>query len=178
MYPPIVKECLDILHSEALFLILSNITGLTLHKLAVEDDDEDDSDTDPEENNEEPSSKRQKKDDSGTSSGCEQKHDGIKGCYIIKYYLIISTLLALFTFFDYFRYPLLSTAIIHSKINSVLLVNYLEKEVDAKCFSEIRLWKHGSYTLIHDDCNEGSEFALDAILFLNCKGLYIENYFL
>lgn len=32
--PAIVKSCLDLIHSDALFLILSNLTGLKLHELA------------------------------------------------------------------------------------------------------------------------------------------------
>ena len=33
----IVKSCLDLLHSDALFLVLSNMTGLKLHELANSD---------------------------------------------------------------------------------------------------------------------------------------------
>ncbi|CAN8004277.1 unnamed protein product [Ixodes hexagonus] len=36
--PPIVEECLSIFRSEAMFLILSNLTGLRLHRLAERSD--------------------------------------------------------------------------------------------------------------------------------------------
>ena len=36
---------------------------------------------------------------------------------------------------------------------------------------EIRLWEHGSYTLVHDtDADSGCKFSLDAMLYCGCKG--------
>ena len=35
--PAILKSCLDLLQSDALFLVLSNLTGLKLHELAGSD---------------------------------------------------------------------------------------------------------------------------------------------
>ena len=32
-----MKSCIDLLHSDALFLVLSNLTGLKLHELACSD---------------------------------------------------------------------------------------------------------------------------------------------
>lgn len=40
--PQCVRECWELLHSEAFFLLLSNFTGLRLHYLCPDDDDEDD----------------------------------------------------------------------------------------------------------------------------------------
>lgn len=40
--PPCVRECWELLHSEAFFLLLSNFTGLRLHYLCPDDDDDDD----------------------------------------------------------------------------------------------------------------------------------------
>ena len=36
-----VRQCLRLFKSDAMFLLLSNMTGLRLHPLAPEDDDED-----------------------------------------------------------------------------------------------------------------------------------------
>lgn len=38
--PPCVKDCWELLHSEAFFLLLSNFTGLRLHFLCPADDDD------------------------------------------------------------------------------------------------------------------------------------------
>ncbi|XP_029830714.3 prolyl 3-hydroxylase OGFOD1 [Ixodes scapularis] len=37
--PPVVEECLSVFRSDAMFLILSNLTGLRLHRLAQRSDD-------------------------------------------------------------------------------------------------------------------------------------------
>lgn len=38
--PPCVRECWELLHSEAFFLLLSNFTGLRLHYLCPDDDED------------------------------------------------------------------------------------------------------------------------------------------
>lgn len=40
--PQCVRECWELLHSEAFFLLLSNFTGLRLHYLCPDDDEDDD----------------------------------------------------------------------------------------------------------------------------------------
>ncbi|KXJ15956.1 Prolyl 3-hydroxylase OGFOD1 [Exaiptasia diaphana] len=42
--------------------------------------------------------------------------------------------------------------------------------VNPRCRSEIRRWRHGSYTLVHDTDPEKAEYALDAMLFCGCEG--------
>lgn len=39
--PQCVRECWELLHSEAFFLLLSNFTGLRLHYLCPDDEDDD-----------------------------------------------------------------------------------------------------------------------------------------
>ena len=39
-----VRQCVRLFKSDAMFLLLSNMTGLRLHPLAPEDDDEDEDD--------------------------------------------------------------------------------------------------------------------------------------
>ena len=46
MLPDVVDKCIRFLQSEAFFLILSNLTGLQLHHLAVVSPDTDDDDDD------------------------------------------------------------------------------------------------------------------------------------
>jgi len=43
---------------------------------------------------------------------------------------------------------------------------------EPKCRYEVRRWKHGAYTLVHDTDLTACEYALDAIFFCCCKGLY------
>lgn len=117
-FPPIVRECLDLLHSEAIFLTLSHLTGLTLHRLAVEEDNGKDNEEDSSDSNE-PETKRTKPDGGGASKVTNKNGKG--------------------------------------------------KDVDAKCYCDVRRWKHGSYTLLHDNEDDLSEFVLDTVLFFNCK---------
>ena len=44
------------------------------------------------------------------------------------------------------------------------------------CYFNIRKWKHGCYTLLHDDISYGREFALDAFIHFNCQGLKLFCY--
>ncbi|XP_060082076.1 prolyl 3-hydroxylase OGFOD1-like [Ylistrum balloti] len=93
--PEIVQECIQVLKSDAMFLVLSNLTGLKLHELAPESDTDD--------------------------SEEETTANGTKGepCYC----------------------------------------------------SQVRRWRHGSYTLVHDNDIEGDrEFALDTLLYIGCEG--------
>ena len=49
------------------------------------------------------------------------------------------------------------------------------------CYFNIRKWKHGCCTLLHDVNSYGREFALDAFIHFNCEGmkllLYAPNLF-
>jgi len=50
-----------------------------------------------------------------------------------------------------------------------------EKACDPRCRYEVRQWKHGAYTLVHDTDLTACEFALDAIFFCCCKGLFFAS---
>ena len=41
------------------------------------------------------------------------------------------------------------------------------------CYFNIRKWKHGCYTLLHDDNSYGREFALDAFIHFGCEGVKV-----
>jgi len=101
--PPPVQQCLQLLQSEAVFLTLSNVTGLSLHALAPESDS-----------------------DEGDSSDEMEASEKLKR-------------------------------------------NKTEKVKNPRCRSEVCRWRHGSYTVVYDDRNDTSEFALDAKLFINTQ---------
>lgn len=64
--PQCVRECWELLHSEAFFLLLSNFTGLRLHYLCPDDDNEDD---DKEQNEEARGVEEQDNTQAGETSG-------------------------------------------------------------------------------------------------------------
>ena len=47
--------------------------------------------------------------------------------------------------------------------------NVPDKCSEPKCCGEIRKWSHDCYTLMYDNDPEGSEFALDAMLYFACE---------
>ncbi|XP_070562751.1 prolyl 3-hydroxylase OGFOD1-like [Ptychodera flava] len=115
--PEIIKECVKVLQSDEMFLLLSNFTGLKLHELAPESD----SDEGDEEGEETKEGEKAKEREEVKNEDKERKGKG-------------------------------------------------KREIHPRCRSDVRQWKHGSYTLLHDTDTEGSEYALDAMLFLNCTG--------
>jgi hypothetical protein len=66
----VIKECLQLLRSEAMFLTLSNLTGLSLHPLAVTHSDSNASETDSE--NEDKAVKKDDNDNDASDSGSEK----------------------------------------------------------------------------------------------------------
>ena len=54
----------------------------------------------------------------------------------------------------------------------ILPVGFSESKGNPRCRSEVRRWQQGDYTLVHDTNTEGAEFALDAVLFCACRGMY------
>ena len=151
--PEVVKECVQFLKSDAMFLFLSNLTGLKLHALApCDDDDEEDEDKeesgeDGEESSENdngekdfqkekspvPSSSQDTDDDETKRKKLKEKEESKKSAKQKK-----------------------------------------KKPFDPRCLSEVRRWEHGSYTMVRDDDPEQAEFALDARLFFNCKDWSLE----
>lgn len=95
--PPIVEECLRVFRSEAMFLVLSNLTGLKLHELA------------------EASSSEDEASGSQTPTRPTGSPDG------------------------------------------------------PRCTQAVRKWSHGTYTLAYDNDRRSEEWALEAVLYLNCK---------
>ncbi|CAH6817843.1 Ogfod1 [Phodopus roborovskii] len=136
--PDILKECMGLFRSEALFLLLSNFTGLKLHFLAPSDDDE-----------------------------LEDKGDGEAAC--------VADGIEEGTSQSPSGSENQQAAIGSHSQESGEQANLEPQEDEAKkdsgvpmCQGELRHWKTGHYTLVHD--NSKTEFALDLFLYCGCEG--------
>ncbi|XP_064626041.1 prolyl 3-hydroxylase OGFOD1-like [Lineus longissimus] len=129
--PDILNQCLEFFQSDAMFLILSNLTGLSLHELAANSDS---SNSESEGSNGEDSDRetkgmkkrvKRRKLDKGSSDEGEEVTGTTKPG---------------------------------------------KAEKNPRCRGAVRRWRQGCYTLIHDTDSEGAEYALDAMLFCDCRG--------
>lgn len=136
--PNILQDCMKLFHSEALFLLLSNFTGLKLHFLAPSEDDETENEKEKEAASTSDSTKE------GTSY-CTSEPDATDGA-------------------------IGSTSPHSSEQTDADSEEYqAQKESSVPtCQGELRQWKTGHYTLVHD--NSKTEFALDLILYCGCEG--------
>ncbi|PNJ62652.1 OGFOD1 isoform 10 [Pongo abelii] len=133
--PEILKECMKLFHSEALFLLLSNFTGLKLHFLAPSEEDE---------MNDKKEAEAADITEEGTSHSPPEPENN-------------------------------QTAISNNSQQSNEQTDPEPEENETKkessvptCQGELRRWKTGHYTLIHD--HSKAEFALDLILYCGCEG--------
>ncbi|XP_078067238.1 prolyl 3-hydroxylase OGFOD1 [Mustelus asterias] len=136
--PDILAKCMELFHSEAMFLLLSNFTGLKLHFLASSDsnDDEDEQEDEEEESD-------------GHEQACSSTAKGSK---------------ADSTEDDRRRKG--------DKVGPKEVEMPGESPKDPSvpvCRGELRHWRNGFYTLIHDTNVENSEFALDLLLCCGCE---------
>ncbi|XP_051884091.1 prolyl 3-hydroxylase OGFOD1 isoform X2 [Pristis pectinata] len=137
--PDILAKCMKLFRSEAMFLLLSNFTGLKLHFLAASDNDEDEQEDELElsSGNEHACSSTEKdgKSDSTYPEGNESR-EGEK-----------------------------------AKTTEKTMPGDSPPESSVPvCQGELRHWKNGYYTLIHDTNVENTEFALDLLLSCGCEG--------
>ncbi|MBZ3889969.1 Prolyl 3-hydroxylase OGFOD1 [Sciurus carolinensis] len=135
--PDILKDCMGLFRSEALFLLLSNFTGLKLHFLAPSEEEIEDK-------KEEEASCAADSTEEGTSQSSSEPENN-------------------------------QAAIKSSSQQSNEQTNPVPEEDEAKkessvptCQGELRHWKTGHYTLIHD--NSKTEFALDLLFYCGCEG--------
>uniref|UniRef100_A0A8C6B655 2-oxoglutarate and iron dependent oxygenase domain containing 1 n=1 Tax=Monodon monoceros TaxID=40151 RepID=A0A8C6B655_MONMO len=135
--PDILKDCMALFRSEAMFLLLSNFTGLKLHFLAPSEEGE------LEDKKEGEAASAAENTEEGPSRSSEPESRQV--------------------------------AISNSSQQSSEQVDPEPEENDAKkessvptCQGELRHWKTGHYTLIHD--NSKTEFALDLLLYCGCEG--------
>uniref|UniRef100_A0A2R9AE77 2-oxoglutarate and iron dependent oxygenase domain containing 1 n=1 Tax=Pan paniscus TaxID=9597 RepID=A0A2R9AE77_PANPA len=133
--PEILKECMKLFRSEALFLLLSNFTGLKLHFLAPSEEDE-------------MNDKKEAETADITEEGTSHNHPEPENN---------------------------QTAISNNSQQSSEQTDPEPEENETKkessvpmCQGELRHWKTGHYTLIHD--HSKAEFALDLILYCGCEG--------
>uniref|UniRef100_K9J1Q6 Prolyl 3-hydroxylase OGFOD1 n=1 Tax=Desmodus rotundus TaxID=9430 RepID=K9J1Q6_DESRO len=136
--PGVLRDCMTLFRSEALFLLLSNFTGLRLHFLApseeggMEDTKEDEAASAPDST------------DEGTSCSSSEPQESQAA---------ISS----------------SSQRGSERTNPEPEENEAEKESSIPtCQGELRRWRTGHYTLIHD--NGKTELALDVILYCGCEG--------
>uniref|UniRef100_A0A8D2DZG1 2-oxoglutarate and iron dependent oxygenase domain containing 1 n=1 Tax=Sciurus vulgaris TaxID=55149 RepID=A0A8D2DZG1_SCIVU len=135
--PDILKDCMGLFRSEALFLLLSNFTGLKLHFLAPSEEETEDK-------KEEEASCAADSTEEGTSQSSSEPENN-------------------------------QAAIKSSSQQSSGQTDPVPAEDEAKkessvptCQGELRRWKTGHYTLIHD--NSKTEFALDLLFYCGCEG--------
>ncbi|XP_057566608.1 prolyl 3-hydroxylase OGFOD1 isoform X3 [Hippopotamus amphibius kiboko] len=137
--PDILKDCMALFRSEAIFLLLSNFTGLKLHFLAPSEEDE------LEDKKEGDAASAAANTEEGTSHSSSEPENSQ------------------------------ATAVRDSSQQSTEQTDPEPEEDDSKqessvpmCQGELRHWKTGHYTLIHD--NSKTEFALDLLLYCGCEG--------
>ncbi|KAK2491919.1 hypothetical protein MC885_004551 [Smutsia gigantea] len=123
MLPDTLKDCMELFRSEALFLLLSNFTGLKLHFLAPSEEDE------MEDIKEGEAGSAAENIEEGTSHGSSEPENN------------------------------------HAAVSNS---SQQSKSSVPTCQGELRCWKTGHYTLIHD--NSKTEFALDLLLYCGCEG--------
>ncbi|KAM5207141.1 prolyl 3-hydroxylase OGFOD1 isoform 4-T4 [Hipposideros larvatus] len=136
--PDALKDCMALFRSEALFLLLSNFTGLQLHFLApseedeVEDTKEGEASSAPESTEEETSCSSSKPKSTQVVNGYNSQQSS-------------------------------------EQTDPEPAESEAQKESSVPtCQGELRHWKTGHYTLIHD--NNKTEFALDLLLYCGCEG--------
>ncbi|XP_048403128.2 prolyl 3-hydroxylase OGFOD1 isoform X1 [Stegostoma tigrinum] len=136
--PDILAKCMELFCSEAMFLLLSNFTGLKLHFLAASDNDADEQEGDVKEHDNHAhacsSTEKRCKCDSTECKGGKDEGEKAK--------------------------PKEIDVLAESSKNPSVPV----------CRGELRYWRNGYYTLIHDTNVENSEFALDLLLYCGCDG--------
>nr|XP_036857368.1 prolyl 3-hydroxylase OGFOD1 [Manis javanica] len=135
MLPDTLKDCMELFRSEALFLLLSNFTGLKLHFLACSEDEMEDI-------KEGETGSAAENIEEGTSHGSSEPGN---------------------------NQAAVSNNSQQSSKQTGLEEDEAKKESSVPtCQGELRCWKTGHYTLIHD--NSKTEFALDLLLYCGCEG--------
>ncbi|XP_072925710.1 prolyl 3-hydroxylase OGFOD1 isoform X5 [Hemitrygon akajei] len=139
--PDILAQCMKLFRSEAMFLLLSNFTGLKLHFLAASDDsDEYENQLEMSSGSEHPCSSNEK---------CGNSHSMyIEGND--------------------------SRGEIKVETEKTMLGDGSQEPGVPVCRGELRNWKNGYYTLIHDTNMENTEFALDLLLSCGCEDWHEE----
>ncbi|XP_076988608.1 prolyl 3-hydroxylase OGFOD1 [Tamandua tetradactyla] len=136
----ILKDCMELFRSEALFLLLSNFTGLKLHFLAPSEEDE------IEDRKEGEAASAADSTEEGTSHDFSEPENNLATTGNSS-----------------------QESNVQTQTGSDPEGNEAEDESGVPtCQGELRHWKTGHYTLVHD--NSKTEFALDLLLYCGCEG--------
>ncbi|KAM9607568.1 prolyl 3-hydroxylase OGFOD1 [Trichechus inunguis] len=136
--PDVLKDCMELFRSEALFLLLSNFTGLKLHFLAPSEEDEIEAEREGE------AASAAESTEEGTSHSSSESENNLAA---------VSN----------------TSQESDDQTDSEPEGSEIKKESNVPtCHGELRRWKTGHYTLIHD--NSTTEFALDLLLYCGCEG--------
>jgi Rps23 Pro-64 3,4-dihydroxylase Tpa1-like proline 4-hydroxylase len=179
--PDVVGKCIEFLRSEAVFLILSNLTGLRLHRLAPKP-----SDVSSDQLSSTDEADVEGADDvlaSGADVEGAASADVVAGALAENMSCVDATT---GTVDDSSSQSSESSLVVKrqrldsdggaaEKRTKSVEGKKLDDDEDTgaecnpRCRYEVRRWQHGSYTLVHDTDLGGSEFALDALLYCSCK---------
>ncbi|XP_078400122.1 prolyl 3-hydroxylase OGFOD1 isoform X1 [Cetorhinus maximus] len=133
--PDILANCMKLFCSEAMFLLLSNFTGLKLHFLATSDNNDDEDEVKESDGHEYTCSSTEERNKSESTEDDGRKEGDKVGPKEVE-----------------------------------MPGNSPKNPSVPVCRGELRHWRNGYYTLIHDTNVENSEFALDLLLCFGCEG--------
>ncbi|XP_029653532.1 prolyl 3-hydroxylase OGFOD1 [Octopus sinensis] len=208
-FPKIIADCLRLLQSEIMFLFLSNLTGLKLHKDApVSDDDDEDNVSDDTDSHQSPEG-RNDKNNNNTNVRIDPQNSRVSaenrknlgksqkdGCSSRSSAEAVSvgpndgpttttTTTPSSTSSSSEPAGQQSTKVTNTETSKCSLpaVTSGDSETvkarpekgtpdnsEASCSHEVRMWSHGSYTLLRDTEAKSADYALDTFLFFGCEG--------
>lgn len=155
--PEIVRSARRFFQSEAMFLLLSNFTGLRLHRLAPKPspDGASSSSSIPELVTFETADQDEKEKEKVSTDAADLEGPNSDP--------------------ERTKRPRLCSSGDGRSAEETGEATETETACNAQCRCEVRQWKHGCYTLVHDTDTEGFESALDAVFFCSSKGWH-QNY--
>ncbi|KAL4236381.1 Prolyl 3-hydroxylase ogfod1 [Mactra antiquata] len=144
--PPTVQTCINLLKSDALFLMLSNMTGLKLHELAGESSESESNDSNDDDNDDNNSGQLP-----GRSSDQTVQEESSAGESVS------------------------NKSSAGEKVCREISAEREVKPCTSRCRTEVRHWTHKCYTLVHDTDTEKSEYALDLVLYIGVEDWDMES---
>lgn len=191
-FPDVIRECLRLLRSEIMFLLLSNLTGLKLHREAAVSDDEDDREQ------KRPHRKLTEVRDAkmnavGFNVDCDSPGEQAMMTFARNPAGVGNSSSTVENLPGSFSPKAEKNSIpnvkeLHPATDSTSCEEINHKSADnaklsanessvasassnckARCSYDVRLWRHGCYTLLQDTDAEMADYALDALLFFGCE---------
>lgn len=187
-FPDVIRQCLRLLRSEIMFLLLSNLTGLKLHNEASISDDEDDHNKEKEPKRPHRKLTEVRNEKLNAAGLCSYSHSSDAGKPIEvenSSSLVIDPSASLSTEAKKSEKgkdtmpDATSTRqedVDHQSANDESSASAKEDSIvsdssncNARCSYDVRLWRHGCYTLLQDTDADMADYALDALLFFGCE---------